>query len=83
MNLIDALNAGVSGILLTILYVLLMSLLYIADTKWLKADGVSGLAMMSVAGVSTIAPPAIAEIFPEVADYVLVANSQILFASIH
>lgn len=82
MNLIDALNAGVSGILLTILYVLLMSLLYIADTKWLKADGVSGLAMMSVAGVSTIAPPAIAEIFPEVADYVLVANSQILFASI-
>lgn len=59
-----------------------MSLLYFADTKWLKADGVSGLAMMSVAGVSTIAPPAIAEIFPEVADYVLVANSQILFASI-
>lgn len=82
MNIIDAVNAGASGLLLTALYIGLMSLLYVADTKWLKHDGVSGLAMMSVAGVSTIAAPAIAEIFPEVADYVLIANSQILFASI-
>lgn len=82
MNIIDAVYAGTSGLMLTALYIALMSTLYLVDTKLLKSDGVSGLAMMSVAGVSTIAAPAIAEIFPEVSDYVLVANSQILFASI-
>lgn len=82
MNLIDALSAGMSGLLLTVLFLSLMSLLYLADTKLLKSDGISGLAMMSVAGVSTIAAPAIAEAFPQVSADVLEANSQILFASI-
>lgn len=82
MNIIDAFNAGISGLVLTVIFVILMSILYFADVTLLKSDGVSGLAMMSVAGVSTIAAPAIAEILPEISVDVLAANSQILLASI-
>lgn len=82
MNIIAAVKAGASGMVLTLIFIAVMSLLYIVDKKLLQSDGVSALAMMSVAGVSTIAAPAIAEIFPEVANDVMTANSQILFASI-
>ncbi len=82
MNFIKALQSGFSGLLLTLIAVVIMSSLYFMDTKALGYEGTSGLVMMVVAGVSTIVPPTIAESFPEVAEYVTQANSQILLASI-
>lgn len=82
MNIAEALQAGVSGLLLTILYVVIMSSLYLADRYLLKFEGISGLAMMSVAGVSTIVPAVLAESFPELAQYTTTANSQILLAAV-
>lgn len=82
MNFIEALQAGPSGILLTVIFVILMLPLYFADTKLLGHDGISGIAMITTAGMSTIIPPTIAAAYPEVAQYVTSANSQILFATI-
>lgn len=82
MNFMEALKSGGAGILVTVVFLLAMSVLYIADTKWLKHDGLSAFAMMSVAGVSTIVAPTIAHVFPEIEPFVTSASSQILFASI-
>lgn len=82
MNFMEALQSGLSGIILTVIFVILMSPLFFADTKLLGYEGVSGIAMITVAGMSTIIPPVIADAIPEVAQYVTSANSQILFATI-
>lgn len=82
MNFMEAIRSGFSGILVTIIFVIFMSILYFVDKKVLGYDGVSGIAMITVAGMSTIIPPTIAGAFPEVAQYVTSANSQILLATI-
>lgn len=82
MNFIEALQSGVSGILLTIIFVILMLPLYFADTKLLSYYGISGIAVITMTGMSTIIPLTIDDAFPEVAQYVTSANPQILFATI-
>ena len=82
MNLKDALSAGLPGLLLTLIFIVIMSSLYLVDRFILKKDGISALAMMTVAGISTVVAPTIAEVFPHLQAEVTAANSQILLASI-
>ena len=82
MNLKDAFSAGLPGLLLTLMFLIIMSSLYLVDRFILRKDGVSALAMMSVAGISIVVAPTIADVFPHLQAEVTAANSQILLASI-
>lgn len=82
MNLIDAFNAGLSGIILAIFYFVIMYSLVIFDKNILKNDGVSAMAMNSVAALSTSVPAIIAQTIPELQQYVPSAIAQILMCNI-
>ncbi len=82
MNIIEALQSGVSGLIITVFFFLVFSSLYFIDKNVLGYEGISGLSFMTVAGTSTVIAPTIAESFPEVAPYVTSVNAQILFATI-
>ncbi|WP_407127513.1 2-keto-3-deoxygluconate permease [Desemzia sp. FAM 23990] len=82
MNLIDAFQAGLSGILLVVVFYILMSLLVIADKTLAKSDGVSAMSMNAVAGVSAAFPVVIAAANPGLDAYVSDASAQVLTASI-
>ena len=57
MNLVVALQSGVSGLLLTAIFLAINSYLFVLDNKIMKNDGVVGLALLNVAGVSISTPP--------------------------
>lgn len=82
VNLIDAFQAGLSGILLAILYYVFMSSLVVTDKYLLKNDGIPAMAMNSVAALSTATPAIIAVSNPEVAPFVSSAIAQILMANL-
>lgn len=83
MNLVAAVRAGAAGILLTIIFLVLNSYLFILDHKILKNDGVTALALTNVAGLSTSTPAVIAALYPAiVGEYVSSATSQILLAAV-
>ena len=56
MNLVVALQSGVSGLLLTAIFLAINSYLFVLDNKIMKNDGVVELALLNVAGVSTSTP---------------------------
>lgn len=82
MNLVEGLQSGVYGILLVIVFYLFMSPLYLTDKKVLKNDGVVGLSMTAVAGVSASFPAIIAQANPDIAPYVTGATAQIVTAAL-
>lgn len=82
MNLIDALQAGLSGILLAIVFYILMSPLVITDKTLAKSNGVSAMSMNAVAGVSAAFPIIVAAANPGLDAFVSDASAQILTASI-
>lgn len=82
MNLVDALQAGVSGVILAVFYYLAMASLYVTDTRLLKNDGVAALSMTSVAALSTSIPAIVAFTNPELIPYVPSAVAQILMVSL-
>lgn len=82
MNIFEAIQSGLSGIILTITFMLLMLPLYFFDRKVLKKDGIMGLGQMAVAGVSTAVPFAVASVIPDLQPYTTAAVAQTLMACI-
>lgn len=83
MNLVVALQSGVSGLLLTVIFLIINSYLFVFDNKVLKNDGVAGLALLNVAGVSTSTPAVIGTLFPAMAaSYVSSATSQVMLVCV-
>ncbi len=77
-NVLEAIKAGPTGILLTLMVIIFMSPLFLVDYKILGNDGTAGLAMLNVAGLSTSVPVVLATTYPQLLDYQTAAVSQIL-----
>ncbi|GEK88446.1 2-keto-3-deoxygluconate permease [Alkalibacterium putridalgicola] len=82
VNLIEAIRSGLPGLLLTAFFILTMSTLIILDKNILKNDGLYGMALMTVAGLSTSSPAIVAATFPQVEQYVSGATTQVLLVSV-
>lgn len=82
MNLVDAFNAGLSGVLLAVIYYVAMSSIVFFDRQVLKNDGVAAMAMNSVAALSTSIPAILAQSNPDLQQYVPSAIAQILMCNI-
>lgn len=81
INIIDALKAGFSGIILVVIFYLTMTLfLYIIERKFMKRTGANTFAMSSVAGVSIAAVVSIAASNPGLWALVPAAKAQLSFA---
>ncbi len=78
INLVDALKAGPQGILLTLIfYVAILPITFVFERKILKSDGLSSMAMASIAGMSASVPQIIASSNPALQPYVSSAVAQI------
>lgn len=83
LNLLTAFKSGLSGLLLAVLfYGLMMIPLYLVETKLLKHNGVSAVAMSSLPGLSISFPAILGAIYPGLAPYVRAASAQLAFAVI-
>lgn len=82
LNLVDALQAGFTGIILALLFYVLMSPLVLVDKKLLKNDGVVPVSMNAVAAFSSSFPAIIAQTNPAVEAYVTSATAQVLAVSL-
>lgn len=83
MNMFEAIKSGVSGIIVTIIFIALtMPVMDIFETKILHYEGYSGIALSTVAGVTTAVPAIVAVALPQVSEYVVSATAQILTATI-
>ena len=77
LNLVTAAKAGLAGILLAILYLILnVPFMLFADRVITKRPGYAAVAWCSVAGISMTVPGMVAEL-PEYADTVATAGAQI------
>lgn len=82
MNFIESLKSGISGIMITVFFIVLFSaVLYFVD-KSLKFEGISAMSYVSVASLSMVAVQSVAQSFPHLEQYVNAASGQILFATI-
>lgn len=78
INLLDALKNGLTGILLIpIFYIVAIPLSYIYETKVLKENGASSMAMAFLSGVALTAPRMIGSAHPALEQYVAPAVSQL------
>lgn len=78
INLFDAVQSGFQGIILTIVfYVLLAPTMLLFEQRILHEDGVSSLAVTSIAGMSVSVPALIANSAPEFGMYVDSATAQV------
>lgn len=76
MNLFDAIRTGGSGILVSIIFIVLtMPLMDLFETKVLHYEGYSGIALSTVAGVSTAVPAIVALALPQLSGYVTSATA--------
>lgn len=83
MNLFEAIRTGPSGILVSVIFIILtMPLMDLFETRILHYEGYSGIALSTVAGVSTAVPAIVALALPQLSEYVVSATAQILTASI-
>ncbi len=82
MNLLQVIDSGLSGILLTVIfYILLMPLVFI-DKKDLKYDGIVGLGMNATPGTAASFPMIIGLSNPAVMEYVPEAATQLVTVTI-
>lgn len=80
INLLDAFKSGLSGLLLAVLfYCILTFAMYFVETKVLKHNGASALALSSSPGLSISYPAMLAAIHPELAPFVPTAAAQLAF----
>lgn len=80
INLIDAVQAGPQGILLSITYFLFMiPIMFFFERKFLHTDGITTISMASIAGMSVSVPALIAAGNEAYAPYVSDATAQIAF----
>ena len=83
MNLVVALQAGGSGLIFTILFLLINSYLFFLDSKILKNDGIVGIGLTNVARVSTATPATIGLMYPTIlSSYISSATSQVLLVCV-
>lgn len=83
MNLVVALKAGGPGLILTVVFILLNAYLYFLDYNILDNNGVVGLALISVAGVSVSTPAVLGGLYPElVGTFVVDATSQLMLVCV-
>lgn len=81
INLVSAVSAGLSGVILTIIfYLALVPLMYLFERFVLKGDGVTSISMTSVAGLSVSIPSIMAKINPDLEIYREGATAAIAFA---
>ena len=78
IDLVEATKSGLLGLLLVVIYYIFTSPIYFTDKKLLKQDGIAGLSMISIAGVSVSAPMLLSQTHPELAPYVTSATAQLL-----
>ena len=78
LNLMDALEAGFTGIALAIVYYVFMSPLILVDKRVLKNDGVVGASMNGVAAFAASFPGIVAQTAPAVEPFVGSATAQVL-----
>lgn len=78
LNLIEATQSGLVGLLLVGIYYLVNLYQLPLDTKVLKNNGVASLSMMSAAGVSLSTPAVIGAMNPEYMEYTSTATAQVL-----
>lgn len=80
INLIEAVQSGLQGVIITIMfYVLLVPILLMVETKFVKTDGISSLAISSIAGMSVSVPFIISQTNPAIEPFVASATAQIAF----
>lgn len=83
MDMFEAIRSGLSGIIVTIIFMVLsMPLMYFIDKKILKYDGLAGVSIATVAGMSTAVPATVGAAIPAVAGDVTSATAQVLMAAI-
>lgn len=82
INLIEGLQAGLSGVLLLLVYYLFMSIHVLVDRFVFKKSGAIGMSLNSVAGSSSSFPAIIAVSYPAVAPYVASATAQLVTCAI-
>lgn len=81
MNLIEAFQAGVAGIIVTIVFYIVSVIFVVIDRNVLGNDGSVGATFMTVAGLSVSTAGILGSIYPEVlGDYVTAAASETLMA---
>lgn len=80
INLIEAVQSGLQGVIITIMfYVLIVPILLMVETKFVKTDGISSLAISSIAGMSVSVPFIISQTNPAIEPFVASATAQIAF----
>ncbi len=83
MNLVEAIKAGGSGLILLAMFYVLNYYVFILDNKILKNDGIVALGLWNVAGVSTSTPAVIIGLYPAiVGQYGSAAISQVLLVCV-
>ncbi len=83
MNLLEALRSGIPGVILTVLFLILNSYLFLMDDKLMNNDGIVGISLTNVAGVSTSTPAIIGAMYPAIlGSYVTGATSQVLLVCV-
>jgi len=81
INLINAVKAGPSGILLSLLFLIINIPIFLAVDRFiLKRPGYAGTAFSCVAGISAAVPMIIASIMPSFAPYAEAATAQMALA---
>lgn len=79
MNIIEAMKSGLSGIIMTTVYlVTILPVAYLFEKKMLKGKGYSAIAVSTIAGISTATPAAVAAAIPELQPYVTSATAILL-----
>ncbi len=80
INLIDAIQAGPQGILISVLYYLFMvPIMFFFERKFLHTDGITTISMASIAGMSVSVPALMASGNEAYAAFVPEATAQIAF----
>lgn len=81
LNLIESFQAGIGGIVVTIMFFLINFVFIIIDRYILKNDGTVGATFLTVAGLSVSTAGILGSIYPDVlGPYVTAAASQVLLA---
>lgn len=81
LNLVEALKAGVGGVIVTIVFFIVNLSMIFIDKKLLKNDGSVGATFITVAGLSVSTAGILGSIYPDMlGEYVVSAASQTLMA---
>jgi 2-keto-3-deoxygluconate permease len=81
INLLRALRAGPSGILLSLLFLVInIPIMLAVDKAILRRPGYAGVAFSSIAGISAAMPFIVAQVIPQYAPYAQTAAAQLAMA---